>query len=56
MRGFLHLGALFLALTFAGCSESGRAEGAAAGPPAGGATPVPDTIAKVKRKPMPLEL
>jgi multidrug efflux system membrane fusion protein len=56
MRGFLHLSALFLALLFAGCSQSGRAEGAAAGPPGGGAPPVPVTLAKVVRKPMPLEL
>jgi membrane fusion protein, multidrug efflux system len=56
MRGFLHLSALFITLIFAGCSQSGRAEGAAAGPPAGGAPPVPVTLAKVVRKPMPLEL
>jgi len=56
MRGFLQLGALLLPLIFASCSESGRAEGAPAGPPAGGAPPVPVTITKVMRKPMPLEL
>ena len=56
MRGFLQLGALLLPLIFAGCSESGRAEGAAPAPPAGGAPPVPVTITKVVRKPMPLEL
>ena len=60
MRGFLHLSVLSVALIFAGCSQSGRAEGAAAGPAAGGAPPgpppVPVTLAKVVRKPMPLEL
>ena len=56
MRGFLQLGALLLPLIFASCSESGRAEGAAAAPPTGGAPAVPVTIAKVLRKPMPLEL
>jgi membrane fusion protein, multidrug efflux system len=56
MRGFLHLSVLTAALISTGCSQSGRAEGAAAGPPAGGAPPVPVTLAKVVRKPMPLEL
>ena len=56
MRGFLHLSVLSVALISAGCSQSGRAEGAAAGPPTGGAPPVPVTLAKVVRKPMPLEL
>jgi multidrug efflux system membrane fusion protein len=57
MRGFLHLSVLSVALISAGCSQSGRAEGtAAAGPPAGAAPPVPVTLAKVVRKPMPLEL
>jgi membrane fusion protein, multidrug efflux system len=56
MRGFLHLSVLSVALISTGCGQSGRAEGAAAGPPAGGAPPVPVTLAKVVRKPMPLEL
>ena len=56
MRGFVHLSVLSVALISTGCSQSGRAEGAAAGPPAGGAPPVPVTLAKVVRKPMPLEL
>ena len=53
----LQAGALLLSLIFSGCSQSGRAEGAATGPPqGGGAPPVPVTLAKVSRKPMPLEL
>jgi len=56
MRGFLHLSVLSVALISTGCGQSGHAEGAAAGPPAGGAPPVPVTLAKVVRKPMPLEL
>ena len=53
----LQAGALLLSLVFSGCSQSGRAEGAAGGPPqGGGAPPVPVTLAKVSRKPMPLEL
>jgi multidrug efflux system membrane fusion protein len=56
IRGFIHLSALSLALISVGCSESGRAESAPAGPRAGGTPAVPVTLAKVVRKPMPLEL
>jgi multidrug efflux system membrane fusion protein len=52
----LQAGAVLLGLVFSGCSQSGRAEGAAGGPPQGGAPAVPVTLAKVSRKPMPLEL
>ena len=49
------LPALLLSIVSAACSETDRTA-SAAGPPAGGAPPVPVTLAKVVRKPMPLEL
>jgi len=56
MRGFVPIGALVVSLVSSGCSESGRAEGAAGPPRTGGAPPVPVTLTKVVRKAMPLEL
>ena len=56
MRGFVPVGALVVSLICSGCSESGRVEGAAGPPRAGGAAPVPVTLAKVVRRAMPLEL
>jgi membrane fusion protein, multidrug efflux system len=56
MRGFVPVGALVVSLICSGCSEPGRAEGSADQPRAGGAPPVPVTLAKVVRKAMPLDL
>ena len=53
-RGGAFLACASVSLILSGCNDLGRAEGAAA-PPAG-PPPVPVTLARVVRKPMPLQL